>query len=338
MTRHWQAAWGGPAGRARLKTEPADFRVDEVLGFEPDGRGEHVLLWIRKQGANTDEVAQALARFARVPGRCVGTSGKKDRNADTGQWFSVQLAGRNEPDWRDFNEERWRVERAERHGRKLRTGTHRGNRFTLCLRGFRGDRAAVDERLQRIAAAGFPNYFGPQRFGRDGDNLRRARALLAGELQCRRTARGLYLSAARSWLFNRILDQRVGDDTWCSPLPGDALMLAGTRSMFTCRGDEPDLAERIAALDVHVTGPLWGTGQPPVSPERLAAERTLLADEAALLTGLEATGMRADRRALRATAGAFARTWTDDVLELSFVLEAGSFATSLLFELVEVDP
>lgn len=329
------AAWGGPAGKGRLRTEPADFRVDEILGFEPDGEGEHALLWIRKRGANTAEVAAALARFAGVNGRAVGFSGRKDRNADTGQWFSVHLAGRDDPDWMVFGSDRWHVERAERHGRRLRTGTHRANRFRLRIRDFRGNRERLEHRMACLARHGFPNYFGPQRFGQEGGNVDGARALLAGRIRPRRGLRGIYLSAARSWLFNRVLDHRVATGCWLTPLADDALMLAGSRSMFRCRGDETDLAARIDACDLHVTGPLWGRGGAVAGPAALARERAWLADEDGMCEGLEAFGMRADRRALRALVTDPAWSVEGDAAMLDFTLPAGSFATALLFELVD---
>lgn len=327
-------AWGGPAGQGTLRAMPADFRVDEVLGFEPDGDGEHTLLWIRKQNANTADVAAALARFANVPGRAVGTSGRKDRHADTGQWFSVHLAGREDPDWQTFSGENWQVERSARHRRRLRTGTHRANRFHLRIRDFRGDADLVGERLAAVRTAGFPNYFGPQRFGRAGQNLQRARAMLTDGLRVRRNQRSMYLSAARSWLFNRVLDQRVRAGNWCTPLPGDALMLAGTRSMFCCHGEEPDLDARIVAMDVHVTGPLWGQGTSVADARADARERAWLEGEGDLAAALEAAGLRADRRALRANASEMDWQFTDSTLELAFTLPSGSFATALLAEAV----
>lgn len=324
-------AWGGPAGRAVLRARPADFRVEEVLGFEPGGGGEHAWLWVRKQDANSDDVARALARLAGVGRAAVAFSGMKDRRADAGQWFSVHLPGRDDPDWSGLPPGAGRVERTVRHARKLRTGTHRHNRFVLQLRAVAGDHAAIDARLEAIRAGGFPNYFGPQRFGRKGENLRRARQRLAGG----RRVRGAPLSAARSHLFNRVLDARVRDDTWAAPQPGDALMLAGTRSVFEYRGCEPGIERRHAAFDLDVTGPLWGIGDQPVGAVVAARERAWTADEAALRAGLEAAGIRARRRPLRAGAGDLQWTWRDDSLELAFTLPRGAFATSLVREAVD---
>ncbi|MCE3285890.1 MAG: tRNA pseudouridine synthase, TruD family, partial [Steroidobacteraceae bacterium] len=156
----------------RIRVAPEDFFVEEVLGFEPDGSGAHGLLAVEKCGANTGWVAAQLARHAGVQARDVGFSGHKDRHALTRQAFTLPLPV-------DFAVERcreWRGEgyvvlAAARHARKLRPGSHRGNRFVLRVRELRGDRSSLEQCLREVAAQGVPNYFGPQRFGRDGANL-----------------------------------------------------------------------------------------------------------------------------------------------------------------------
>ncbi len=327
-------AWDGPAARGRLRAAAEDFVVEELLGFEPEGTGEHAWLWVCKRDANTAEVAQSLARFAGVSQRAVGFSGRKDRHALTGQWFSLHLPGREHPDWAAAGDDRWWVERAERHPRKLRVGTHRYNRFRLRVSALAGDRAAVDARLRQIAAAGFPNYFGEQRFGAHGRNLERARTELLRKRRRRRPP-AMLLSAARAWLFNRVLHERLRDGSWCSPQPGDALMLAGTRSLFACRGDEADLAERIARFDVDVTGPLWGVGETPVGAAVAAREAEWLAHEAELRSGIERQGAAVGRRRLRAAAADLDWHWDGDGVELTVTLPAGVYATTLLREVVD---
>lgn len=327
-------AWGGPVARGVVRSEPEDFVVEEELGFEPGGGGDHTWLWIRKRDANSAEVAAALADFAGVGRGAVSWSGRKDRHAVTAQWFSVQLPGSVDPDWSEFNESRWSVEQAVRHSRKLRIGTHRANRFQLRVRDVAGESSAIDAGLRRIATAGFPNYFGQQRFGGYGQNVRRAREQL---VRNRRKPQPMLLSAARAWLFNQVLDARLAEGTWCAPQTGDALMLAGSRSLFECRGDEPDLTERIAAFDVDVTGPLWGLGKQPLGAEMAAREAAWLADEADLRAGVERQRAAAQRRRLRAVASGLEWSHEGDCLELAFTLPAGVFATSLLRELVATD-
>lgn len=325
-------AWGGPAGEGVLRAAAADFEVEEVLGFDPGGGGEHLWLWIEKRNANSEDVAAELARRCGVKRRAVGYSGRKDRNAVTRQWFSVHLPGADDPTLEGDGDANWTVLHSVRHGRKLRTGTHRANAFVIRVREFTGDRSVVDERAGAVRDAGFPNYFGPQRFGRNGENLRRARAALAAG--GRRRVPGIQLSAARSALFNRVLDARVRDGSWNRALVDDAMMLAGTHSVFRCRGDEPDLEERLATHDIDPTGPMWGRGEAAAGPAASERERRWLADEQDLREALERLGVSHSRRALRVWPDAFEWEAVDDTLVLRFTLPAGAFATSLLREIV----
>ena len=166
-----------------MRASAEDFQVVEDLGIEPSGSGEHVLLKIRKRNLNTAEVATHIARLAGIRPRDVSYAGLKDRVAVTTQTFSVHLPGKEAPDWAELEGENLQVLDAVRHHRKLRRGSLRGNVFTLCVRKFSGDAGALEARLQQIDEQGVPNYFGAQRFGRDGNNLQRAQTLFAGEIK-----------------------------------------------------------------------------------------------------------------------------------------------------------
>lgn len=326
-------AFGQPPLTARLRVAPEDFQVEEILGYDADGSGEHALLWVEKRGANTDWVARELAKFAGVPPVAVGYAGLKDRHAVTRQTFSVQLAGKPDPDWSAFPHAEVRVLAATRHSRKLKRGALRGNRFVLVLREVTGDRAAADRVLEQIAARGVPNYFGEQRFGREGGNVAQAREMFAGR-RVDRDKRSFLLSAARSHIFNGVLAARVEQGNWDSPLDGEIWSLAGSRSWF---GPEPfseALAERLARADIHPSGPLWGQGEPPSQGEAGALEREIAAANSDLAAGLAAARMDQERRPLRLLPKDLRWRWLDDdALELSFELPAGAYATVVVREL-----
>lgn len=329
-------AWGGPAVDGRLRSRPDDFQVIELPLVEPSGEGEHAWLLIRKRMENTATVALQLARRAGVPPRQVSYAGLKDRNAVTEQWFSVHLPGRPDPDWNAINSDTLTLVRHARHGRKLRRGALTGNAFRICVREVAGDKALLEERLKQVAAHGVPNYFGAQRFGRAAGNLHTADRLFAGTAgKLTRHQRGLALSAARSFLFNRALAQRVSDASWNRAIPGDALQLSGTHSFFVTEIVDPELEQRILSMDVHPTGPLVGSGETPVSGAARQLESGCLADQQAWCTGLARAGLREERRALRLPVAGLAWTWPQpDCLELTFSLAAGAYATSVLRELV----
>jgi tRNA pseudouridine13 synthase len=221
------------------------------------------------------------------------------------------------------------------HSRKLPRGALAGNRFVLVLRGIDGGREAIDQRLQAISNHGVPNYFGEQRFGRGGTNVARAQAMFAGA-RVGRHPRGLYLSAARAWLFNRVLARRVADASWDGALDGEAFTLAGSRSFFVPGALDDELARRLAEGDVHPSGPLWGAGELPTRGAARALEEAVAGAEPELARGLAAAGLRQERRALRLLAQELRATWLDaTTLRLEFALPAGSFATALLRELVD---
>lgn len=329
-------AFGGPVGQGRLRVEPEDFRVREVPICEPDGAGEHAWLWIRKRNANTDWVARQLARFAGVTPRDVSFAGMKDRRAVTEQWFSVQLPGRADPDWSMLNAEGVEVRRAERHSRKLKRGALRGNDFDIRVRALTGDRDLIDARLNAIAQRGIPNYFGSQRFGREGQNIAGADAMLRGEgRRPERHVRGLFLSAARSFLFNRVLATRVQAASWEHAIAGDVIQLNGSRAWFLADPTDTSLAQRLVQLDVHPTGPLWGRGTLATADAARELELACMADWADWCVGLERAGLEQDRRALRVKALDLRWAWSSEGdLLLHFGLPPGSYATILVRELM----
>ena len=189
-----------------------------------------------------------------------------------------------------------------------------------------------------------PGYFGAQRFGRDGHNVEAAARLLGGEERPpNRHLRGLYLSAARSLLFNRVLHRRVESGTWNAWVPGDAILIAGRRRALAA-GAAPREGGRakewVEAFRAHPTGPLWGRGASgAVAGEALAVEREALAGCEGWQVGLESAGLLADRRALRLVPVRL--EWTDAEdggLVVRFALPRGAYATAVLREIVREPP
>lgn len=343
---------------ARIRTSPEDFFVEELPGFEPSGSGEHLLLTVEKRGMNTAFAAKRIARWAGVGEMAIGYAGMKDRHAVTRQRFSVHLPKRVAPDLAglqvdDSTADSLKVIDHHWHARKLPRGALAGNRFVLVLRELHGERAAIEARLQTIAAHGVPNYFGEQRFGRDGDNIANALAMFAGR-RVRREQRGVLLSAARSELFNRVLAARVASNTWNRPLDGEVWMLDGSRSVFGPEAFNEMLAGRLAAFDIHPSGPLWGNGELRSRDAAADVELAALAgDEAmALRLGLEAAGLNQERRGLRLRPAELTWRWLEGSvsgsgvepgdaignapLQLSFSLPPGAYATVVLAELGDI--
>ena len=341
MTASLPQAHGAPVLSARIRVAPEDFRVDEIDGFEADGSGEHLLLTVEKRGMNTAFAAKLLAQWAGIDEAGIGYAGLKDRHAVTVQRFSVHLPRRVAPDTAALDQHAGlRVLAATWHSRKLPRGALAGNRFVLRLREAAGERDAVEARLRAIADRGVPNYFGEQRFGREGDNVANALAMFAGR-RTPRAQRTHLLSAARSQLFNRVLAARVEAGTWDKALEGEVWMLDGSRSVFGPLPFDDALAARLAAFDIHPSAPLWGRGDLRSTDTAAALELAALADPESLelRAGLEAAGLKQERRATRLQPRELAWDWPAHsaqepaTLELRFELPPGAYATAVLAEL-----
>ncbi len=332
----YQHAWafGGPVIQARFRQQPQDFQVREELSFSLTGEGEHACVLIQKTAANTEWVARQLAQFAGVSARHVSYAGLKDRHAVTEQWFSIHLPKRQAPVWEDFAVEGCQILETTWNNKKLRRGALRCNHFRIVLRDCEGEMDQVAGRLDAIRASGFPNYFAEQRFGHHGNNLAEADKLFASGKRLRPShKRGLWLSAARSWLFNRVLDKRIQLNNWQLVMSGDVAVLQGTHSMFVA-ADEPDLQSRSERLDIHPSAPLWGAGENRALGVPAQIEQQVLEPFQDWCNGLEAYKTRMDRRALRCVAQDLELEAADDsTLVLHFSLPPGSYATALLREI-----
>lgn len=315
--------------------EPGDFRVEEILGFEPSGDGQHDFLLIEKTLMDTDRVAGILARYAGVSRRAVSYSGLKDRRAVTRQWFSVELPATRRCDWQALDEPAIRVCAVERNRRKLRRGAHSENSFELLLRDIKDPGDRLESALTRVQAEGVPNYFGEQRFGRGGGNIPLAASLFEGR-RLSRPQRSIAISAARSLIFNDILSARVADGSWNQLADGDIANLDGTGSVFAVETVTEELRDRCGRFDIHPTGPLWGRAAPGSGLAVAEAEQAAASAYPDLCSGLESVAAEG-RRALRVLPRDL--RWEKDAgnLRLSFGLGRGSYATAVLRELLNTD-
>ena len=330
-----------------LRTTPEDFFVDEEPAYPPKGEGEHVFVKIEKRGLTTQMAVERIAKALNVKARDIGVAGMKDRHAVTRQWLSLPPPTQPEAAQALALEDIAILEVA-RHPHKLRTGHVRGNRFRLRVRGVGADSevsvAKARAILDRLAQPpGAPNWYGEQRFGRDGDNAARGRAIVNGEgfPRDRKLAR-LLVSALQSELFNQWLPARMSDGLYATVLAGDVLHKVGG-GMFTCEDAAVDTA-RLRAGEVVLTGPMFGDSMRASPDGTPAAER-----EAAILT---AAGLARDSfGAVRAIAEGTRRDatiavaepsvtaidngGTEAAIEVAFSLPGGAYATAVMRELMK---
>jgi tRNA pseudouridine13 synthase len=282
-----------PIASATIRQQPSDFFVQELPLMPPSGEGEHVYLFIEKTSANTHWVAQQIAEHCDIRALDVGYAGRKDRHAITRQWFSCYLPGVSGPDWSVFTAEGVELLTVTRHTRKLRKGDLLGNQFVLQLRDVPTHLMSdVEAALQNVASDGFPNYFGEQRFGRNGQNLVQADEFLNSS-QRHRPGKDMLISAARSYLYNLYLSNCLR------------------------QGEVPE------------TGPLYGMSRDPQP-----GECELSAELQGWIAGLRHRRVKTGERQMMVKPGAMTWQAQQTSIELKFTLPPGSYATSLLREVV----
>ena len=324
-----------PKQTALLKAECADFVVKEQLGYDMSGDGEFVAVKVRKTDCNTLFVGEQLAKFAGISARNMSYAGLKDRKAVTEQWFSLQMPGQPTPDFNQFSLEGVEIHDVTRHQRKIRIGSLQGNHFEILLR----NAEETDElkvRLDFLAKNGFPNYFTEQRFGRDGNNLTQALRWANGEIKVKdRNKRSFYLSAARSEMFNLIVSKRMELNLAQQILVGDVLQLNGSHSWFEVDESEDlaQLQQRLAQQDVLLTAPLIGEEE----KSAVDFEHEIFAQHQALFALMRQERMKAARRPILMHPQHFQWQFEPNGLRLQFDLLAGSYATALIRELVNIE-
>lgn len=288
-------------------------------------------LRVRKRGQNTRWVAQQLGRALGLSPRHVSYAGMKDRHAVAEQWFSVQLAGRPDPDWASFDSPDINVLEALRHTRKLRRGMLAGNRFSIAVRDVRGDLDELQARLIVLRDTQTPNFFGAQRFGRGRANLDLLSKAAAADRPADRQARNFGLSALRSALFNGYLDERLRSRTWRTPLPGEILYCADSHACR--RNDESGPGDDAVWAP---SGLLWGPDTNQAAGEALQLEQAFFRGFPETTGLLEPFAPRLSRRPLAMALQGLAWEFAGNTLRLEFGLQRGQFATVALREAVDI--
>ena len=333
MLNELHFAYGMPKSIGQIKTVPEDFCVEENLGFELTGNGEHLFLNIEKTQLNTEEMANILAEKVGLPLKAVSYAGMKDKFARTIQWFSLHLPGMPDPDLDWLNTETYRLLKSSRHNKKLKIGALKENHFIIKVCNFEYDEKELFLRIEKIKAHGVPNYFGLQRFGHNGNNLLRARAILLENKKIKdKHLRGIYYSAARSFLFNEMLSCRVAQGYWNRPLEGDLMMLVGSHSVFPVERIDEVILQRIKEHDISPTAPLWGIGKELVTDKALSMQNQALEGLQDWCLALEKHKLERSYRPLTL----FPQTleFKDGVFK--FTLPAGGYATMVLRELLMI--
>ncbi|MFT2089810.1 tRNA pseudouridine(13) synthase TruD [Paraglaciecola sp. 2405UD69-4] len=338
--QHWSYLYPKLNISGLFKDSPCDFQVKEVLGYEPIGEGEHIYAWVRKTGLNTAFLAEQIAKYAKLPLRAVTYAGRKDKHAQTEQWFGIHLPGKTDIDWSNFDVDGAEVLKTIRHNKKLRTGVLKANHFKIRIKELT-DTAGLEERLETISTLGVPNYFGEQRFGDTrydpkGGNLVLAEKMIAGEPIRNRNKRSMAISAMRSWFFNEVIHHKIQNNTLTTPQLGDVMELAGSNSFFCVDEINDTLINRLKQRDIFISAPMWGAGNLPSKEAVLAFEESIASANKSVTETLESLGLKQERRAAHLYPTNLKWIIDNNTLTLEFSLPSGAFATSVLRELVNI--
>jgi tRNA pseudouridine13 synthase len=326
-------AFLGELPRGDIRSSNTDFKVEEVLPFEPSGEGEHLFLEIEKNGCNTDWVIKQIQRTFELSSKDVGYAGKKDRHSFSSQWFSLHLPGK-EVQSELLECDSISVKRAVRHNKKLRVGNIKENKFEIIVRNIS---TKIDQQvIQMICQQGFPNYFGNQRFGRDFGNLQKANELLVnGKKIKNRNLKGLVLSSARSFLFNLQLSKRVSANNWLTIIDGDCLSLNNSQSYFHLEKYSQQEQHRVDSGDTHICGWLAGKQQSEATGSALQIEQRAIKGFENWLQALQRFNLDSQRRPYRAFAKNLKVEQQENIAVFKFSLPKGCFATALLKEIID---
>ena len=335
MLNELNFAYDPPNSRGQIKSHPDDFCVEENLGFELTGEGEHLCLLIEKKLLNTEDMAKIIARALSLPLKAISYAGLKDKFAKTTQWFSLHLPGIADPNLECLVTDNYRVLKSMRHNKKLKIGALKGNDFIIKINPFNYDKDELLARIETIKINGVPNYFGPQRFGHHGSNLQRAQEVLLENKKIKnRHLRGIYYSAARSFLFNQIVSLRVGEKNWRLPVEGDLMMLAGSHSVFQTDTIDEELLKRVTEHDVFPAAPLWGVGKELLTKAALQIQHNAIEPWHQWCVALEAHGLQKSYRSMVLLPENL--RFNENVF--TFSLPTGAFATTVLRELLISSP
>jgi len=327
-----------------IRTRPEDFMVEEVPLYEPSGHGSHLYVNITKRSRTTRDVQVQLAELFKVRPRNIGMAGLKDKYAVTTQTFSILVERYDVEPGEALERIEGRLDVkanwAKFHGNKFRAGHLIGNKFKIEITDLRIPTGEAVERAKRIADVihkrGFPNYYGAQRMGKNGQNVHQGWEIIQGTRKINdRWLSKLMVSAYQSYLCNRYLAERVRRGLFDTALLGDIAKKHDTGGIFWV--NKPEIEQvRFDAHEFSFTAPIYGykMSQPFGEPGRLEAE--VFEESGVPMETFEGMKLTGTRRFGRLTPRIKVAE-TQSGIRLSFMLNKGGYATTLLREFIKAE-
>jgi len=186
-----------------------DFIVDEIPSIEFKGKGNSLIVHVKKIEMTTWDMIAVFSEYLGIPAQKIGYAGLKDKHATTTQYISVDVS--YERMIKQFRHNQIDVIDITRHSTGIRMGDLAGNRFTINLFEVDNiDAGRIEKCARKISKNGLPNYFGFQRFGRDNDSFKQAKDMLSGEIFIEDSkVKNFLISIYQSEFFNQWLRERV---------------------------------------------------------------------------------------------------------------------------------
>lgn len=332
----WPKAYPEIAVSGQFRVFDEDFQVTELSNRTLKSEGPHLFLFVEKKGANTHWLARKIANHAHLDLKDVGYAGLKDRHGVTRQWFSLPVKEKAADLSHLFAKDEFTLLKQGYYGVKLKRGALGGNSFRLVIRNIEGDKKKLEQRLELIRQRGVPNYFGPQRFGNGYENLHQAQKLFEFGKRPRNKQKGsMYISAARSYLFNEMLAKRINIEKWDTPIEGEVYGFPGSLRGFSQENTSEE-NKRWRENRIHPTCALWGKNESLATSQLKGIEDSIATENPIFSEGLISKGLKQERRASRMLIPDLFWMWQDGNLVLRFSLASGYFATSLLRELGDI--
>ena len=336
---------GLPGVGGQLRAAPDTFIVEEIPLYEASGAGQHLYVNVTKEELTTREVQRGLAEAFDLPYRAVGFAGMKDKYARATQTFSL-LVGHVDESFLEAAPDRIgaktpvTVNWVRLHRNKIKKGHLLGNRFTITITQPSVDGEIAMARAEAIAeqlrGCGLPNFYGPQRLGQNGSNVRRGWELLRGEKRiANRWLRSLLLASVQSYLCNRYLALRQQEGWFARLLTGDIAKKHDTGGLFVV-ADQAAEQSRYVQKEISFTAPIYGPKMWEAEAEAGELEQGVLAESGLDIASLARAKMMGTRRLGRILLNDLSVTRKGTDIVVAFSLPKGAFATTVLREFMKV--
>lgn len=333
-----------PGIDGKIKKKPEHFVVEEIPIYEPCGKGDHLYINLTKKNLTSKEIQKKLTQLFNLSEVCIGFAGMKDKHAVTTQTYSIKFGIIDDKFTKEVVKTiekniPIKVNWAKLHNNKIKAGHLLGNKFKIIISEIK---IPIDEALEisreivnKIKKTGIPNFYGPQRFGFDGDNWKRGLSIIKGELKTRDLwSKRFLISSYQSYLCNVYLAKRVESGNFEKILKGDIAKKYDTGGLFVVKDKEAE-QKRYDNHEISFTGPIYGPEMWEAEDESGKFEKEILKDSGVTIEDIKKAGSNGTRRLGRLLVDDIKIKKVREGLQLEFFLPKGAFATNVLREIIK---